>query len=346
TAYTIVNGVITVPAGYLADRWNRTRTIGHTVVAWSGLTALTAAMPTYGSLLAIRSALGFGQAVTEPSAASLIGDYYPQEQRGKAFSVQQCLLLAGIGVGIGVGGIVGATLGWRAAFLIVGTPGVFIAIAMYRLREPARGEAERLHLGGDAGRPLRRPLHDARAGRAYGHPGLLPDGRQRVVRHLLPVDSVRARVRPRAGRDLRHEHGHPRAARGSDRRRARQPPGRRIRFLQPGVDRLRRHGAAAHLRHLPSDRRPPHRASCLQSADLRRRRRAAPGPRTPRRGRGTHLPGHRHRHAGTAGAGSGVLTQDRRAPTGARLARRRSVAAVISSTAASNVASLALEGLR
>ncbi|MBV9410271.1 MAG: MFS transporter, partial [Acidimicrobiia bacterium] len=42
TAYTIVNGLITVPAGYLADRWNRTRTIGHTVVAWSGFTALTA----------------------------------------------------------------------------------------------------------------------------------------------------------------------------------------------------------------------------------------------------------------------------------------------------------------
>src|SRR5436309_1140291 len=111
TAYTIVNGLITVPAGYLGDRWNRTRTIGHTVVAWSGLTALTAAMPNYGSLLAIRSALGFGQAITEPSANSLVGDYYPQEQRGKAFSVQQCLLLAGVGVGSGVGGIVGATPG-------------------------------------------------------------------------------------------------------------------------------------------------------------------------------------------------------------------------------------------
>ncbi len=150
TTYTIVNGLITVPAGYLADRWNRTRTIGHTIVAWSGLTALTAAMPDFGSLVAIRSALGFGQAITEPSAASLIGDYYPQEQRGKAFSVQQCLLLAGIGVGIGVGGVVGATLGWRAAFLVVGTPGVLIAVAMYRLREPPRGEADRLHLGLDA----------------------------------------------------------------------------------------------------------------------------------------------------------------------------------------------------
>jgi len=147
TTYTLVNGLITVPAGYLADRWNRSRTIGHTIVGWSGLTALTAAMPNFGSLVAIRSALGFGQAVTEPSAASLIGDYYPQEQRGRAFSVQQCLLLAGIGVGIGVGGVVGATLGWRAAFLVVGTPGVLIAVAVYRLREPARGAADRLHLG-------------------------------------------------------------------------------------------------------------------------------------------------------------------------------------------------------
>src|SRR5205085_437001 len=150
TTYTLVNGLITVPAGYLADRWNRSRTIGHTIVAWSGMTAATAAMPNFGSLVAIRSALGFGQAVTEPSAASLIADYYPQEQRGRAFSVQQCLLLAGIGIGIGLGGAVGATLGWRAAFLVVGTPGIVVAILVYRLREPARGAADRMHLGLDA----------------------------------------------------------------------------------------------------------------------------------------------------------------------------------------------------
>ena len=35
----LVNGLITVPAGYLADRWIRTRAIGQTVVGWSGLTA-------------------------------------------------------------------------------------------------------------------------------------------------------------------------------------------------------------------------------------------------------------------------------------------------------------------
>ena len=40
----LFNGLITVPAGYLADRWNRTQAIGHTVVGWSALTAAGAAV--------------------------------------------------------------------------------------------------------------------------------------------------------------------------------------------------------------------------------------------------------------------------------------------------------------
>ena len=149
SCFIFVNGLVSVPAGYLADRWNRTRTVGHTIVGWSGITALTAAAWNFPVLLAVRSALGFGQAITEPSAGSLLADYYPPEQRGTAFSIQQCLVFLGFGVGLGLGGAVGATLGWRAAFLIVGTPGVLIAIAVYRMKEPKRGHGDRLHLALD-----------------------------------------------------------------------------------------------------------------------------------------------------------------------------------------------------
>lgn len=147
SAFVLVNGIISLPAGYLADRWNRTRTVGHTVVAWSGITALTAAAPNYASLIAVRGALGFGQAVTEPSCASLLGDYYPAAERGRAFAIQQVMSFIGFGLGIGLGGLVAEALGWRAAFLIVGTPGVLIAFFVYRMREPRRGAADRLHLG-------------------------------------------------------------------------------------------------------------------------------------------------------------------------------------------------------
>ena len=147
SAFVLVNGIITVPAGYLADRWRRTRTIGHTVIGWSAITALGALAPNFGSLVALRASLGFGQAITEPSAASLLADYYPAEQRGRAFSVQQCLIFVGIGLGVGVGGFVGPNFGWQWGFVIVGLPGVIIAFLAYRLWEPPRGHADRLHLG-------------------------------------------------------------------------------------------------------------------------------------------------------------------------------------------------------
>jgi MFS family permease len=147
SAFILVNGLITVPAGYLADRWHRTRTIGQTVLAWSGITALCAAAPNFASLVGIRGALGFGQAITEPSAASLIADYYPTEQRGRAFAIQQVMIIGGFGLGVGIGGVVGNAFGWRAGFLVVAVPGILIAALAFRLREPSRGHADRLHLG-------------------------------------------------------------------------------------------------------------------------------------------------------------------------------------------------------
>lgn len=149
SAFVLVNGVVTVPAGYLADRWHRTRTIGHTVVTWSGITMLTAAAHNFAQLLAGRALLGFGQAVTEPSANSLISDFYPTTQRGAAFSVQQIMGIIGFGGGIAIGGAIGSTLGWHWAFILVGPPGLLIALLAYRLREPRRGHGDRLHLGID-----------------------------------------------------------------------------------------------------------------------------------------------------------------------------------------------------
>ena len=147
SSFIFVNGVVTVPAGYLADRLNRTRTIGNTIIGWSGLTVLTAAMPNFGSMLAVRSTLGFGQAITEPATASLLGDYYEVERRGRAFSVQLVCMIAGIGLGIALGGAIAETIGWRWAYLIVGPLGLLVAFAAYRLKEPSRGHADRVSAG-------------------------------------------------------------------------------------------------------------------------------------------------------------------------------------------------------
>ncbi len=148
SCYTIANGIVSVPAGYLADRWVRRRGIAITLVVWSAITALTAAAFDYAALLAVRTALGAGEAVSEPSSSSLLADLYPQRRRGLAFATQQCLSFIGFGLGLALGGIVASAAGWRAAFLLVGLPGSLIALAVWRLREPVRGAVDRE--GGEA----------------------------------------------------------------------------------------------------------------------------------------------------------------------------------------------------
>ncbi|HET6949402.1 MAG TPA: MFS transporter [Acidimicrobiales bacterium] len=138
----LFNGIVTVPAGYLADRWNRSRAVGRTVVGWSAISALGATALNFPMLVALRSALGFGQAVTEPSAASLLGDYYPPESRGKAFSIQQVMLLAGTGAGVALGGGLAALFDWRVGLMVAALPGLAVAWLVLRLREPKRGSAD------------------------------------------------------------------------------------------------------------------------------------------------------------------------------------------------------------
>ncbi|MHB1987886.1 MAG: MFS transporter [Acidimicrobiales bacterium] len=142
SCYTVANGLVSVPAGYLADRWVRRKGIAGTLLVWSGLTALTAAAWNFGALLGIRTALGSGQALSEPSASSLLADLYPRQRRGLAFAAQQCMSYVGFGLGLGLGGVVAAVAGWRAAFLVVGLPGALVAVAAWQLREPPRGEAD------------------------------------------------------------------------------------------------------------------------------------------------------------------------------------------------------------
>jgi MFS family permease len=147
SCFIFVNGLVTVPAGYLADRWNRVRTVGFTMFVWSGITAVTAAAQNYTQLVAVRSALGFGQAITEPATNSLLADYYKIDERGKAYSIQQVLGLVGGAIGLGFGGYVASQLGWRWAFLLVGSPSIVVAFMVFRLREPRRGAADRAHVG-------------------------------------------------------------------------------------------------------------------------------------------------------------------------------------------------------
>lgn len=145
-AFVFVNALASVPAGWLADRVRRTHLIGWTLLSWSLLSVFSALSRNIWQLFAARASLGFGQAIDDPASTSLLADEYPAEVRGRVFSVQQVSTFVGGGLGVALGGLVGGAFGWQWAFAIVGVPGSLVGFAMFRLREPRRGEADGIEL--------------------------------------------------------------------------------------------------------------------------------------------------------------------------------------------------------
>jgi MFS transporter, Spinster family, sphingosine-1-phosphate transporter len=144
SAYVIVGLLFAVPAGYLSDRKRRTKIIGATMVFWALMCAVTATVRNFGQFFLTRAALGAGDTLNNPSAQSLLADYYSPKVRGRAYAYYRVTPTLGRALGIILGGAVAVAIGWRGAFLLVCLPGVAMGIAMWRLREPARGESDGL----------------------------------------------------------------------------------------------------------------------------------------------------------------------------------------------------------
>ncbi|GIU85062.1 MAG: MFS transporter [Acidimicrobiales bacterium] len=142
SAFIVVSVFATIPAGWIADHYRRTRVIGWTLASWSVLILLSATAVNYLNLLFARMVMGIGQSVDDPASTSLLADYYPARMRAKVFSFTQVSFFLGTGIGIALGGLVAEALSWRWAFALVGVPGSLVALAVFRLREPRRGESD------------------------------------------------------------------------------------------------------------------------------------------------------------------------------------------------------------
>ena len=140
TAFVITGFLVVIPSGYIADRYRRTRIIAVVLASWGAISALNAAVTSYAQFATVRAMLGVGETVDNPASQSLIADYYEPDRRGRAYAYQRVAPTVGTALGTILGGVVAAVAGWRWAFLLVGVPGSLLAIVVWRLPEPRRGE--------------------------------------------------------------------------------------------------------------------------------------------------------------------------------------------------------------
>jgi len=125
--------------GWLGDHWSRTRLASGGLVVWSLATALAGFAPGYKTLLAARATVGIGEASFGTVSPGLISDFFPKEQRGRILSWFYVAIPVGSALGYLLGGLLGQRYGWHAAFLLVGVPGLLLAIPLALLRTPPRG---------------------------------------------------------------------------------------------------------------------------------------------------------------------------------------------------------------
>ena len=140
TAFVITGFLVVIPAGYIADRYRRTRIIAIVLASWGAISALNAGVTSYAQFAAVRAMLGVGETIDNPASQSLIADYYKPTLRGRAYAFQRVAPTVGTALGTILGGVVAAVAGWRWAFLLVGVPGSLLAVVVWRLPEPRRGE--------------------------------------------------------------------------------------------------------------------------------------------------------------------------------------------------------------
>jgi len=132
-----------IPLARLADRSSRVNIISGALVAWSTMTALCGLAQNFWQLLFARIGVGIGEAGCIPPSQSLISDYFAPEKRAMALSIFALGVPIGVMFGFLVGGWMEEYFGWRTAFLVVGLPGILLAIIVrLTLREPPRGLSE------------------------------------------------------------------------------------------------------------------------------------------------------------------------------------------------------------
>lgn len=152
-AFALFYTALGLPFGAIVDRGSRRGLAAAGVAIWSVMTALCGAAGGYLALLAARIGVAAGEATLSPAAYSLIPDLFKPEHRSRAQGVYAMGACFGSGLAFLIGGwtitavsglppvslpLLGDFSGWRLVFLVVGAPGLLVALLVLAVAEPRR----------------------------------------------------------------------------------------------------------------------------------------------------------------------------------------------------------------
>lgn len=141
-AFALFYSFMGIPIARWADRGHRVRIIAVTTVLASAMVALCSRATSFGQLLLIRVGVAIGEAGCVPPAHSLIADYFGRSERPRAVAIYMLGGSLSLTIGYFVAGWLNELYGWRMMFVLLGLPGIVLALVVWlTLREPRAAAA-------------------------------------------------------------------------------------------------------------------------------------------------------------------------------------------------------------
>lgn len=139
-AFAIFYTFIGIPVARLADVSTRRNVVAISLAIWSAMTVVCGFAANFWHLLIARIGVAIGEAGGSPPSHSMISDLFPLSRRATALSIYALGIPAGGMLGSFLGGWLNEAFDWRTAFMLVGAPGLLLALVVrFTLREPERG---------------------------------------------------------------------------------------------------------------------------------------------------------------------------------------------------------------
>lgn len=136
-AFAIVYSTLGIPLARLGERIGRKWVLSGSLLVWSALTAMGGLAQNYVQLVGTRLGVAAGEAGSTPAAHSLISSYFPPGRRGLPLAIFSLGVPLGTMLGLFAGGYVSQVWTWRQAMIVVGLPGILLALlTIFTLREP------------------------------------------------------------------------------------------------------------------------------------------------------------------------------------------------------------------
>ncbi|WP_210495370.1 MFS transporter [Patulibacter sp. SYSU D01012] len=137
-AYLLASTTLLVAAGRLGDLLGRRRLLLASLVVFTAASALCAAAPTLGTLVAARALQGLGAAAVLGLGVALVAEAVPEERTGRAMGLVGTMSAVGTAAGPSLGGVLVSVAGWRGVFALVVPVGA-AAVVLVAGRVPGDG---------------------------------------------------------------------------------------------------------------------------------------------------------------------------------------------------------------